>query len=58
MGEPRKNKKTYVPRTNAVCVTVYHPNGDTIPAEVATACVDAIQALVHEHRLLIGIATT
>lgn len=57
MGEPRKGKK-YVPRTNAVCITVYQPQGDTIPAEVTTACVNAIQAIVHEHRLLVGVATT
>lgn len=57
MGE-RKNKKTYVPRTNAVCVTIYNPHGEPIPAEVATACVDAIQSLIHEHRLLVGVATT
>lgn len=57
MGESRKGKK-YIPQTNAVCITVYQPQGGMIPAEVTAACVNAIQAIVTEHRLLVGVATT
>ncbi len=54
----RRNKRAYQPRTNAVCVTVYHPQGADIPVEVTQACIDAIQAVVNQHSLLVGVATT
>ncbi len=54
----RKVKNDYVVKNNAVCITVYHPQGDSIPAEIRESCLDAIQEIVDSNRLLINVATT
>lgn len=57
MGD-RKKKREYVPRTNAVCISIYQPEGGDIPIDVVQACLDSIQGMVNENRLLVSVATT
>jgi hypothetical protein len=54
----KKKQKTYVPRTNAISVTVYHPQGEIIPADVASQCVDAVRDVVDQNRLFIDVVTS
>lgn len=56
--DKRRNKRAYVPRTNAVCISVYQPQGDNIPPEVLEACTSAIEQIARDHNLLIGVAST
>ncbi len=53
-----KKSRVYEPRTNAICVTVYHPQGEMIPAEVLAQCERAIEHIVERHSLLSSTATT
>lgn len=53
-----RTKQTYKHHSNAVCVTVYHPMGDTIPAPVRRAIEESVWAVANEHKLLINIALT
>ena len=53
-----RTKQTYKHHTNAVSVTVYHPMGETIPAEVRRAIENSVWAVANEHKLLINIALT
>lgn len=56
--KPKRRKPTYQHRTNAVCVSVYHPRGETIPAEVRKAIEDSVWKIAQENKLLINIALT
>lgn len=59
--KPRRRarvKPTYQHRTNAVCVSVYHPQGETIPAAVRKEIEDSVWKVAAEHKLLINIALT
>jgi hypothetical protein len=51
-------KQTYKYHVNAVCVSVYSPTGETIPAEVRKEIEDSVWSVANEHRLLINIAYT
>ena len=54
----RRKQPIYKHRTNAVHVTVYHPNGETIPAAVRKQIEDSVWQVALENKLLIGIALT
>lgn len=54
---PRR-KQTYVHRMNAVHLTVYSPDGGTIPAEVRKQAEQAVTDVALQNGLLVGIATT
>ena len=54
---PRK-QQTYSHKRNAVCVTVYSPTGDTIPAEVRKEIEDSVWQVAQSNKLLINIALT
>lgn len=59
MSEKKKKvKPTYRHRTNAVHVTVYHPAGETIPAEVRKEIEESVWKVAQENKLLINIALT
>lgn len=62
MSESKKRskgiKQTYQHRTNAICITLYSPFGDTIPAEVRHQAEQAILEIALPNELLINIATT
>lgn len=63
MSEPakkrrRRNQPTYKHRTNAVCITVYSPTGETIPAAVRKEIEDSVWAVAQAEKLLINIALT
>lgn len=62
MSETPKRRKrttpTYQHKKNAVCVTVYHPHGDTIPAEVRKEIEDSVCTVAKHHKLLINTALT
>lgn len=53
-----RTKPTYQHRTNAVCVSVYHPMGETIPANVRKEIEDSVWKVAQENKLLINIALT
>ncbi len=54
----RRNKRGYMPRTNAVCITIYQPQGENVHPDIIQACTEAIEQIAHDHNLLIGVATT
>lgn len=51
-------KQTYKHHTNAVCVTVYHPMGETIPAAVRRQIEESVLDVALSNQLLISIALT
>lgn len=51
-------KQTYKHHTNAVCVTVYHPMGETIPAAVRKEIEESVMNVALSNQLLINIALT
>lgn len=51
-------KQTYRHHTNAVCVTVYHPMGETIPAAVRKEIEESVMNVALANKLLINIALT
>jgi hypothetical protein len=55
---PKRRRQTYVPRQNAVHVTLYHPHGEALPKGVAQQAQDALLRLAMDNGLLIGVATT
>ncbi len=57
-SKPRRNKRAYTPRTNAVCISIYQPQGDNIAPEVIEACQGLIQEIAQQHNLLIAVVTT
>lgn len=54
----RRNQQTYRHKTNAVSVTLYDPQGQTIPAEVRHQAEQAVLDVALANNLLINIATT
>jgi hypothetical protein len=54
----RRQQPTYRHRTNAVCLTIHSPTGETIPADIRRALEDAVWAIANENKLLINIALT
>lgn len=55
---PRKQAPTYRHRKNAVSVTVYHPQGETIPAKVRDEVAESVTQVALTNGLLINIALT
>lgn len=58
MAEKKRQKQTYVHRTNAVHFTLYSPDGSAIPAEVHKEAEQLVTDLALANRLLVGIATS
>ena len=60
MSERKRNrtKPSYIHRTNAVCVTVFNPLGETIPAAVRKEIEESVWKVAQENKLLINIALT
>ena len=54
----RRNQPTYKHRTNAVCVTVHSPTGETIPANVRKEIEESVFNVAIANKLLINIALT
>lgn len=56
--KPRKKapKRTYIPRTNAVCITVYSPQGKPVPRSVLDKAEQAVLDIALENGLLISLA--
>ncbi len=51
-------RKGYTKRSNAVNISVWHPEGGNIPDEVAKEITDLVEEKVKEHRLLQQIVRT
>lgn len=51
-----RTKQTYQHHKNAVCVTVYDPNGETIPAEVRDLIERSVFDVALANKLFISIA--
>lgn len=54
----RNRKSTYVHRNNALHVTVYQPQGESVPNKIFDEIENAILKIALENNLLIGRATT
>lgn len=54
----RRSQQTYRHKTNALCITLYDPHGETIPAVVRHKAEQAILDIALPSKLLINIATT
>lgn len=52
----RRSAPTYQHKKNAVCVTVFNPTGDTIPADVRKEIEESVWKVAAENKLLINIA--
>jgi hypothetical protein len=50
--------KVYQYHTNAVCMTVYHPMGDSIPVEARQEIEELVCKVAQEYKLLVDIALT
>ena len=55
--KPRK-KHGYVPRSNAIHVTLYDPSGRPLKPEIADQAAETITQFALENKLLIGLART
>jgi hypothetical protein len=55
--KPRK-KNGYVPRTNAVHITLYDPLGKPLKPEVAEGAAEAVTQYALDNKLLVGLART
>jgi hypothetical protein len=55
---PAKKKQDYKHHTNAVCISVYHPMGESLSAEVQEELANSIWAVANRECLLINIAIT
>lgn len=51
-------RKGYTKRSNAICITAWHPQGKNIPDEVAKDIVEAVEKIVKENRLLVQVNRT
>ena len=61
MSEPKRRRRTtptYQHKKNAVCVTVFNPTGETIPAEVRKEIEESVWKVAASNKLLINIALT
>jgi hypothetical protein len=61
MAEKKRNPKsrrTYVPRPNAIHVTVYSPDGRPVPKSVLNQAADAVTDVALRNGLLVGLAET
>lgn len=57
--KPRKRgkpKRTYVHRSNAVCITIYSIDGSQVPREVLDAAANSITEIALHHNCLINLA--
>lgn len=54
----RPRKRGYVPRSNAIHVTVYDPTGRALKPEVADEVANVVNDVALENHLLIGLART
>lgn len=55
--KPRK-KGGYVPRSNAVHITVYDPAGKPLKPELADQIAESVTQVALDNKLLIGLART
>lgn len=55
---PRNKKQDYRHHNNAICISVYHPMGEDISAEVREELENVVWAVANRERLLINIALT
>lgn len=53
---PRNNK--YVPRTNAVHITIHSQDGNPVPRSVLDQATRAVEEVATKNRLLINVAET
>jgi hypothetical protein len=51
-------KRTYIPRPNAVHVTVYSPDGRPVPKSVLNQAAEAVTDVALANGLLVGLAET
>ena len=61
MADKKRNSKprrTYVPRPNAIHVTVYSPDGRPVPKSVLNKAADAVTQVALDNGLLVGLAET
>ena len=59
--KPTKRKRkpqNYVHHVNAICLTLYSPDGSTVPAKVRNEALDALTEIALRSDCLIGVATT
>lgn len=59
--QPKRRKRTtptYQHKKNAVCISVFDPRGETIPAEVRKTLEDSVCQVAKEHQLVINVALT
>ena len=55
--KPRK-KRGYVPRSNAIHVTLYDPSGRPLKPEIAEQAANTLTQFALDNKLLIGLART
>jgi phosphoribosylformylglycinamidine (FGAM) synthase PurS component len=54
----RRPGQTYKYHINAICISVYDPQGQTIPSKVRKELEDSVLQVALDNKLLIGVATT
>lgn len=54
----KPQKRTYVHRPNAVCITVHSPDGSPVPRSVLNEAADAVTQIALANGLLINLADT
>lgn len=51
-------RKGYTKRSNAICISAWHQEGENIPDEVAKEIVEAVEEIIANNRLLYQVVRT
>jgi hypothetical protein len=54
----RPQKRTYIHRPNAVCITIHSQDGSPVPKAVLNEAANAVTQIALHNRLLINLAET
>lgn len=52
----RKPRRTYVHRSNALCITLHSPDGSSVPKQVFEEAVEAVSNIAVQNRLVVNLA--